>query len=80
MSPEIPKDEKNYRVKCIVFGSGTTPTRVILWLIAIAVVSFTTGFGILVVSGSISSAPDSANSPFVRTDMDHSQYNGFPGG
>lgn len=67
MSPEIPKDEKNYRVKGIACGSVTLPIRVILWLIAIALVSFTTGFGILVVSGSISSAPDSANSPFVRT-------------
>ena len=66
MSSDIPKKEKN-DIKNFLIGSGTTPTRVILWLIAIAIVSFAIGFGILALSGVFPSSADHTNSPFKHT-------------
>ncbi len=66
MSAEIPKEEKNCGIRCLPFGSGITPTRLILWLSAIAIVSFVIGFGIMAISGEFSSGTAHTNSPFTH--------------
>jgi hypothetical protein len=67
MSSDLPKEGKNYSIKSVLVFSGTTPTRIILWLTAIAIVSFVVGFGVLALSGSYSSSADHSNSPFKHT-------------
>lgn len=47
--------------------SGLTMTRVILWLIAITIVSFAIGFGILALSGGFTPGPEPVATPFNRT-------------
>jgi len=44
--------------------SGLTMTKVILWLVAITIVSFVIGFGILALSGELPSSPENKVSPF----------------
>jgi hypothetical protein len=44
--------------------SGLTITKVILWLVAITIVSFVIGFGILALSGELPSSPGNKVSPF----------------
>jgi hypothetical protein len=67
MSSDIQKEGKNYSFKSVLVVSGTTPTRIILWLTAIAIVSFAIGFGILALSGAYFSSADHSNSPFKHT-------------
>lgn len=62
--------EKNDPVGCIpcslrIFGFSMT--RIILWLIAITIVSFVIGFGILALSGMIPPASEHKMSPFRST-------------
>jgi hypothetical protein len=78
MISDIPKDGKKCGIRCIPFGSGTTPQRVILWLAAIAIVSFAVGFGILAVSGFFSSGAAQSNSPFTHTAWITSNTTEFP--
>jgi hypothetical protein len=78
MISDIPKDGKKCSIRCIPFGSGTTPQRVILWLAAIAIVSFAVGFGILAVSGFFSSGAAQSNSPFTHTAWITSNTTEFP--
>lgn len=47
--------------------SGLTMTKVILWLIAITIVSFAIGFAILALSGGFSPGPEPTASPFNKT-------------
>jgi hypothetical protein len=64
------KNEDNDNRVCFVGSfclSGLTMTRVILWLIAITVVSFAIGFGILAISGGFSPGPEPVASPFNST-------------
>jgi hypothetical protein len=78
MIPDIPKDGKKSVIRCIPFSSGTTPQRVILWLVAIAIVSFAIGFGILAVSGVFSSGAAHPGSPFTHTAWITSNTTEFP--
>ena len=47
--------------------SGLTMTKVILWLIAITIVTFVIGFGILALSGGLSPGPNPVATPFNKT-------------
>jgi len=78
MSADMPNDGKKYCIKGFLSGSGTTPTRIILWLVAIAVVSFAIGFGILAVSGGFSPGTAHPNSPFTHTAWIASNTTDFP--
>jgi hypothetical protein len=51
MSTEQPKDEKRCKAAGFLCVPDTRPTRIILWLVAIAIVSLAIGFGILAASG-----------------------------
>jgi len=67
MKPEKGSDDP---LASIVVGlnlSGLTMTRVILWLIAITIVSFAIGFGILALSGGFTPGPEPVATPFNRT-------------
>jgi hypothetical protein len=52
--------------ECLKIG-GISATRIILWLVAITIVSFIIGFGILALSGGFSPAKDQPFSPFRHT-------------
>lgn len=67
MTPDQPEEEKKYCLHGVLTLSGINPTRVILWLVAIAIVSFAIGFGILAVSGVFSPGTSHPNSPFIQT-------------
>lgn len=69
MNSDTPKEEKTGTIRNFLFGTGTTSTRLILWLIAIAMVSFVIGFGILAVSGDLPTASENKVSPFRQTAM-----------
>ncbi|MDP3565254.1 MAG: toast rack family protein [Methanoregula sp.] len=78
MISDIPKEGKKCGLRCLPFGAGTVPVRVILWLVAIAIVSFTIGFVILVVSGGFSAGASHPGSPFIHTAWTASNTTGFP--
>ena len=67
MNPEKPGDDRIACIVCSLNLSGLTMIKVILWLVAITIVSFVIGFGILAVSGTLH--PDTGNSlsPFRHT-------------
>ncbi len=67
MSTEQPKDEKRCKAAGFLCVPDTRPTRIILWLVAIAIVSLAIGFGILAASGAFSPVTGHANSPFSKT-------------
>ncbi|MDD1685339.1 MAG: toast rack family protein [Methanoregula sp.] len=67
MSPER---QDNDRLACFVCSlnlSGLTITKVILWLVAITIVSFAIGFGILAISGDFPPGAGQKASPFKNT-------------
>lgn len=67
MNPKKPDhDRLAYHVGRINL-SGLTMTKVILWLVAITIVSFVIGFGILALSGEMHPSPDNRISPFRHT-------------
>jgi hypothetical protein len=78
MSLDLPKEEKKCGIRCFPTGSATMPKRVILWLVAIAIVSFAIGFGITAVFGGFSSIANHQNSPFTHTAWITSNTTGFP--
>jgi hypothetical protein len=47
--------------------SGLTMTKVILWLVAITIVTFVIGFGLLTISGELPSSSENKASPFRQT-------------
>lgn len=60
------------RLACSGFAmnlSGLTMTRVILWLVAITIVSLVIGFAILGLSGDLPSSPEKKTSPFRQTSL-----------
>jgi hypothetical protein len=77
MSADLQKGEK-WGVRCPPFGSGTTPVRLVLWLVAIAIVSFAIGGSILLVSGDFSSGAAHPKSPFAHTASITSNTTDFP--
>lgn len=67
MKPEKGSDDP---LASIVVGlnlSGLTMNKVILWLIAITIVSFVIGFGTLALSGGFTPGPEPVATPFNRT-------------
>ena len=58
--------------------SGLTMTKVILWLVAITIVSFAIGFGILALSGDLASSSDSKVSPFRQYRFIPPEYDNDP--
>ena len=78
MNPEKQdNDRMAYCVGCISL-SGLTMTKVILWLIAIAIVSFTIGFGILAVTGHFPPGSEQKATPFKNTVLGSSNTTVFP--
>jgi hypothetical protein len=78
MKPEQPGDD---RLAHFIFSlnlSGLTMPKVILWLIAIAIVSFAVGIGILALSGGFSPGPESVATPFNSTAFRSSNTSMFP--
>lgn len=77
MSPE--KQDHDRLAYCVgsLTLSGLTMTKVILWLIAITIVSFTVGFGILALSGDFPPGPEQEASPFRNTALDSSNATFF---
>jgi hypothetical protein len=64
------KRQDNDRLACFVCSlnlSGLTMTKVILWLIAITIVSFAIGFGILALSGDFPPGAEQKAGPFKNT-------------
>ena len=70
-------DRLAYRVGRINL-SGLTMTKVILWLIAITIVSFSIGFGILALSGGFSPGPNPVATPFNNTAFLSANTTTFP--
>jgi hypothetical protein len=68
MSEGGPKPGRISCIPCSISIAGLSMTRVILWLVAIAVASFAIGFVILATSG-IPFGPDQKISPFKNTAM-----------
>lgn len=69
MNPEKPDDDRLACFVCNLNLSGMTMTRVILWLVAITIVSFVIGFGLLALSGDFHPSPENKASPFRQTAM-----------
>jgi hypothetical protein len=67
MKPEKPEDDRLACFVCSLNLSGLTLTKVILWLIAITIVSFTFGICILALTGGFSSGPEQKTIPFRNT-------------
>lgn len=78
MKPERPQDDQLAYYIFSLNLSGLTMTKVILWLIAITIVSFTIGFGILALSGGFSSGTEPAATPFNNTAFRSSNTSSFP--
>lgn len=67
MNPQKPDNDRlAYHVGRINL-SGLTMTKVIFWLVAITIVSFVIGFGLLAVSGELPSSSENKGSPFRQT-------------
>jgi len=78
MKPEQPQDD---RLANFIFSlnlSGLTMTKVILWLIAITIVSFSIGFGILALAGGFSPGPNPVATPFNNTAFLSANTTTFP--
>jgi hypothetical protein len=67
MKSKEPGDDKFACFVCSLNLDGLTGTRIILWLIAITIVSFVIGFGILALTGDLQTSPDNKGSPFRHT-------------
>lgn len=69
MKPHDSSDDKFAGFICSLNLNGITGTKIILWLIAITIVSFAIGAGILAVSGGFSGQADKTISPFRHSAM-----------
>ncbi|PKG31510.1 toast rack family protein, partial [Methanoregula sp.] len=77
MKPERSGD-KDILAVCAASLSGLTMTRVILWLIAITIVSYAFGFAIFALSGGLSPGPEPVASPFNRMAFTSANTSSFP--
>jgi len=66
MRTNEPGDDKFAGLVCRLNLSGLTVTKIILWLLAITIVSFMIGVGVLAVSGDLPGAHGKTASPFVE--------------
>jgi hypothetical protein len=69
MNPEKPEDDRLASFVCNLNVSGMTMTTVILWLVAITIVSFAIGFGILALSGGFPPGSDQKSTIFRNTEV-----------
>lgn len=67
MNVKKPGDDRFACIVCSMNLSGLTMIKVILWLVAITIVSFVIGFGILAVSGVLHPGSENSLSPFRHT-------------
>ncbi|MDD1693928.1 MAG: toast rack family protein [Methanoregula sp.] len=67
MSNEGQKPGQSACIPCSLHIRGISATRIILWLVAITIVSFVIGFGILALSGGFPPVSDHTLSPFRQT-------------
>lgn len=67
MRQKEPGDDKFACFICNLNLDGLTGTRIILWLVAITIVSFVIGFGILAVTGDLPSGKEKKGSLFLDT-------------
>jgi hypothetical protein len=74
MKPDKPENDRMACFVCSLNFSGLTMTKVILWLIAITIVSFVIGFGILALSGGFSPGA----TPFNNTAFRSQNATSFP--
>jgi len=79
MRTKEPGDDKFAGLVCRLNLSGLTVTKIILWLIAITIVSFVIGAGILAVSGDLPGGHGRTASPFVEGGS-HGNTSSFPCG
>lgn len=69
MKPKEHGDDKFARFVCSLNLDGLTGTRIILWLLALTLVSFAIGFGLLALSGDFPPPSDRSGSPFRTNAM-----------
>lgn len=62
-------DDEFSRLVCSLNLSGLTGTKIILWLLAITIISFAIGFGILAITGALSPSAGHSGSPFIMGNM-----------
>jgi hypothetical protein len=62
-------DDEFSRLVCSLNLSGLTGTKIILWLLAITIVSFAIGFGILAITGALAPSAGHSGSPFIMGSM-----------
>lgn len=67
MSTDDQKPRHPLCIACNLQIGGISATRIILWLVALTIVSFVIGFGILALSGDFPPQPGQAMSPFRHT-------------
>jgi len=67
MNPEKPENDRMACFVCSLNFAGLTMTKVILWLIAITIVSFVIGFGILALFGGFSPGATPFNNTAFRS-------------
>jgi hypothetical protein len=78
MKPGPQQDDQLARFVFSLNLSGLTMTKVILWLIAITIVSFSIGFVILALSGGLSPGTEAAATHFNNTAFRSSNASSFP--
>jgi N-terminal domain of toast_rack, DUF2154 len=78
MKPEQPQDDWLAHFVLSLNLSGLTMTKVILWLVAITIVSFSTGIVILALSGGFSPGPEPVATPFNKTAFYSQNTTAFP--
>jgi hypothetical protein len=78
MNSQKPDNDQLACFVCSLNLSGLTMTKVILWLIAITIVSFTIGSGLLALSGGFSAGPEQKTIPFRTTAFVSPSITTFP--
>lgn len=78
MNPEKRDDDRLASFVCSLNLSGMTMTKVILWLVAITIVSFVIGFGILALSGNLPPGADEKAVPFRNSVLGSPNTTSFP--
>jgi hypothetical protein len=78
MKEKEPGDDLFASFVCNLNLSGLTGTKIILWLVAITVVSYAFGFAIFGLSGGLSPCPEPVASPFNRMAFTSVNTSSFP--